>query len=268
MKTIWKLLNFEIESKLDIFDGVWIENNLHYKNKPNKKDFYKWGQFGNKEDMFYYGSYDSLSESAVIIGVQVDDKDLDNDPFNVEDSAYVGLMLSIYYDNYFVTCFGDSSQPPYTTLFYGCKKKKNRIKKKNHPELRRIYYFVSQGFKESANQDFSKIKLLELYSRVMVRIPYYSLTIMKVGLQHLLNPETTIIANSAIFFEHIFTRESEQLDKGVEKWNDNFPNIDKGEIKTIMNFRHKLFHDNATNALNSIEEWKKSNNYDERTAIE
>ncbi|KXK12122.1 MAG: hypothetical protein UZ14_CFX002002476 [Chloroflexi bacterium OLB14] len=279
--TIFKLHNVVLASskKINLAKDVWIEAAPKYKGQPVN---FSTSVLMFDRDPLGLGLsrfYKSLIDSDVVIGTQHFQDEIDNNPFDLHDCSYIAIALSILSDYFLVAgieTFSNNrntnspSLGPWTTLFMGKKTNQIIITSTDESQLLQMYNFVFQSLKASSH-DSAKAKLIFLYLKCIIRQSNQQFTALKMGVNPLLNERSAIIVNTALFFEHIFTQESENPLDGVDLWNKNFDAIyavKQDDVNLIMKYRHVLVHDNATRAKKYINDWKEKKGFSDKDAFD
>ena len=279
--TIFKLHNvvFASSRKINLAKDVWIEATPEHKGQPA---YFSTSMLMFDRDPLGLGLsrfYKSLIDSDVVIGTQHFQDEMYNDPFDLHDCSYIAIALSILSNYFFVAgidTFSNNSSVNspslghWTTLFMGKKTNQVIITSPDESRLLQIYNFVFQSLRASSH-DAAKEKLIFLYLKCIIRQPNQQLTVLKMGVQPLLNGRSATIVNTALFFVHIFTQESGNPLDGVDFWNKNFGKIcavKRDDVNLIMRYRHILVHDNATRAEKHINDWKRKNGFSDKEAFD
>jgi hypothetical protein len=215
--------------------------------------------------------YKPLLGSEVAIFTLHTAEDIEKNPFDIDNCSYIAIAISILADYFFVAgieTFSNNRDPkspslgPWTSLFMGKKNGQVSISSSDELRLVNIYDFVFKALRAST-YDESKSKLIFYYLRSTVKTSNQPFTVLKLGIQPVLNQRTAVVVNTALFFEHVFTKESRDLSRGVKEWNKVFgstTHLNFDDIDLILKYRHILVHDNATTAQAYINQWKKKNN--------
>lgn len=269
----FKLYNVEIESdRIELSENAWVESNPVYA-QPMPKHFASSMMFGSTDPIFGLSRFFlQLFASQVVITTTHTAEEAETNPFDLHECSYIAMAISILTDDWFVAGVGaffnsrDGNQlganEPYTSMFKGKRGGKTLIKKADESTLKRMYDFVYQALR-SANVDERRRKLLFLYFGCIIKSSTQSLAVLKTGFPSPFSGDGGAIIYGALFFEHIFAKESDskRLPKGIDTWNNLYHSeqINKDEVMVLMNFRHTLVHDDATRAYSELKRWQNAN---------
>ena len=233
-------------------------------------------------DFIHSRFIESLVNSEIKISVKYTAEEMNDNPFDVDNVAFIALSLAIAYDSSFVAGFEDQNNnqenktviiSPYSSpiINYFCGENTPLIiDESNIITLKNIYDFVSSSFKVSS-ENKENMKLLMLLAKALVFPKNNQYTVLDVGFPTILSPEQTMIANAALLFEYIFTKESRNVRAGVNLWNSSNINqyltLNGDEVMLIMNYRHILFHDNPTTAKTIITDWQSLHSIDDSQKV-
>lgn len=220
---------------------------------------------------------EGLRNSELVIEEVTTENDHEHNPFDADSNSMFAIAISIMKSEYFCAGFnfyyndhegrGTESASGAFTLVKGTNGTLSLLQA-DKPELTLIYDFVCKGLKPS-RQDDTIFRLIILYSRVIVLSDSSRSEILESNFGSIYNESNSSILNAAILCECIFTRESGDYTRGVDHWNNSFPNaqVNLEQIKAIMKFRHIEFHNNATKAIMDLEAYKIANNLADQLAL-
>lgn len=203
---------------------------------------------------------DSLDSANTIVSCAVAEKDMESNPFSVDDCAYCAVALSIMKKEYFVAGIekftnphGQISWGPWTTCFDGIRGGNPiRINASEEDQLRELYTFVFTGFTQATHSS----KLLHLFCKCCCLSAADEFHVLKIGLPNFGNYATRIL-NAALLFEMVTGAfRAESIGESFERINSALNiAISKEDVKRVVNYRHLIVHENATGAKGIIGDW-------------
>lgn len=209
----------------------------------------------------------ALVESEVVLVSCNSAEDYDKKPFDVDDCSKLSVALSILFDCHFAiggekistsNLDHDSGYlAPWASIFKGeCRE--NLLDSSMLDELKVYYSLVEKGFKASSKDDVIT-KLFFYFLRVVVVAPENQFEVVKMGITNIVDSSEGSVVNAAVLFEYVFTKAGYYLKEGVALWNEEFPlfQVSVDEIRYIHKYRSILVHSNATDAIKTIDKWKK-----------
>ena len=151
--TYFKIYNLKMESqRIDLAERVWIELDKKYVGQPEGYSLPLAADMRGKTQMLDMRFDKPLLDSDTIIGVQVNEEDEENRPFEIPDCAFIATAISILVDAAFVVGLGTWINPNlaspstefYTSFFEGRRGIDIRanIDKESEAQLKHIYNFT------------------------------------------------------------------------------------------------------------------------------
>jgi hypothetical protein len=278
--TTYKSFNLKTESpSIQISNKAWIETSPDYVGQPNVGPALS-GFLGMPSDIRYGLSkfQPALIESATQLRVTSAAEEEEKNPFDRDECAYIATALSILHDDWFVVgleSFSNSRDPqnpslgPFCTFFIGEKNLGGcNVLKADEVFLIKCYDFVYNSLTDSSWQS-ANAKLIFLYLKCVTRSGVPNAHVLKIGLSHLFTEWHEILLFAYLFFEHVFSEESNSIPDGVDLWNKIFGaghGIDGKLVRIVMAYRNVIAHNNATRSLARLAEWKQSSGYDDQAA--
>lgn len=204
---------------------------------------------------------DSLCSSRIVVSCAISDRDMEEDPFGVDDCSFCAVALSIMKEAYlvagiekFTNSKGDISWGPWTTCFDGLRGNNSiHIDASEEDQLRKIYSFVFTGFTKNLHSS----KLLHLFCKCCCLSATDSFHVLKIGLPNFGNSYSTRLVNSALLFEMITgEHKAQEIRPAIDSLNSLLNiSISTEDVVRIMNYRHIVVHDNASIAKSKIDDW-------------
>jgi hypothetical protein len=257
-------------STIALSNSAWIEKSTEFVGMPENFSPNMLAFTGINDDPNYGLTrfYKELLESDVQIRVTFSGEEFEKNPFQLHDCAHIAIAIAILCDPWFVVGiekFENNRSPdspslgPWTTFFIGENSQEPAtIARNDEIQLKQIYAFVYQALAHSSWED-QMTKLLLLFLRCVVRGPYQRFPVLNIGLDHLFTEWHNSILNAALFFESLFTNESNNIRQGVQIWNRLYKSaaaVDEELIDIIFQHRHLVSHPNPTRAIHKISHWK------------
>jgi len=278
--TTYKAFHLKTESlSIQISDDVWIETSEDFVGQPEVNPRLSYFPGTPSDPQFGLSKFeDALIKSPIRLRVTNSEEDEEKYPFDRDECAYIATALSIVSDDWFVVgieSFSNSREPqnpsfgPFCTFFKGENSDGgSTIRKADEPLVIKGYNFVYQSLSE-ASWDSDNAKLVFLFLKCVTHASTQDVHVLKVGLSHLFTEWHSTVLFASLFFENVFSEESRNMLGGVDLWNKIFGqiyNIDREFVDAVMNYRHLVAHNNATDALSRLSKWKQLSGYDDRAA--
>jgi hypothetical protein len=265
---IFKLWNITTESSvIELESGVRIENDARFTGTP--KDFpNNWSGFDQGNPNFsLIGLRDRLIQSPIAIGVTYPAQLHEKDPFSAPDCSYVAMALALLSDHNLavgIEAFnngmgsGITSMGPWCSFFWGPNPGTFALTATSESRLKEFYVFVRDALRPQGDERLRKL-LFFCFGAIVQPPSDNSLRVLKCGFPSVFNEVSEIIVNAALFFEHVFSEDSQDVRSGVQTWNAMYSvSLTYDDIELVMCARHCIVHDNATRAKAHLETYRVS----------
>lgn len=278
--TTFKVCHLNIESPcIQLSESAWIERSNSFVDQPDSFDLSLLAS--SVSDDLRFGLlkfYQQLLASPIQLRTIHTDEEMESNPFQVHHCSYIAMAATILCDPWFVVGLGSSHNSrdpsnsglaPSTAFFVGDNSAEPaHISKFDEDELIHIYKFLYRTLALSS-WGSDDAKLLLLFLKCVVPTPYQRFTVLNIGLDHLFTEWDAMILNAALFFEYLFTNESRDYKKGIQKWNQMYcptANVDELLLDIVFKYRHLVAHSNPTKAQRQILDWKTNSGFNDQTA--
>lgn len=274
--TTFKAYNLELaSSSIQLSDSAWIEQCPDFSGAPS----FEPSLLSLADEHPQYGLsrfYQELVGSPVRLRTVHSADQQEENPFKLNDCAYVAIAIAINHDPWFVVGIeslsnnlrpDNPSQGPYSSFFNG-RKGPLKVRKADESDLEEKYNFVYKTLTESDwDEDLAKLLLQAL--KCIAKPPYQQFPVLKLGLGHLFTDWDSTILSAALFLENLLTTEGRGRSQGLREWNEIYTTsvLDESLVELVFQYRNLVVHSNATCARSRVAAWRDEGHLSEEDAI-